>query len=322
MKDRAHHTAYIEDQIAGLELAGEPRSLYDPLRYFLSLGGKRMRPLLTLMSGEIFGVSKEESIHAALCIELFHNFSLIHDDIMDEAPVRRGKATVHTKWNSNLAILSGDVLFVEAYQLMANYTDQRLPLLLRRFNETTIEVCEGQQMDMDFENLPTVTEAEYLEMIRLKTSVLIGCALEFGAILGNRDEETRKNLYEFGVSLGIAFQIQDDLLDLYGDPELFGKQVGGDILSNKKTLLFLKAKAIAERTSDTRFEQLTRMEANAHKIACAKNLFEEIGAKLATLDTMTWYYDQAMKNLEELEQKGFQVEALRELEKFLITRVL
>lgn len=322
MKELAPYTAYLEDRISNLELAYEPRNLFDPLRYFLALGGKRMRPILTLISGELFNIPKEESIHAALAIELFHNFSLIHDDIMDEAPVRRGKPTVHTKWNSNIAILSGDVLFVEAYQQLTHYPDARLPLLLKRFNETAIEVCQGQQLDMDFEKLAHVSEAEYTEMIRLKTSVLLGCALEFGAILGNRDEEIRRNLYDFGVSLGIAFQIQDDILDLYGDPELFGKQVGGDILSNKKTLLFLKAKAIADQTSDARFEQLVQMDANAAKIAQAKQLFEETGAKAATLDAMNGYYDQAMGNLQQLEAKGLETAALHGLAQFLITREL
>lgn len=320
MNELAQYTAYLENQISSLKLADEPRNLYDPLRYFLSLGGKRMRPILTLISGEIFNIPKEESIHAALCIELFHNFSLIHDDIMDEAPVRRGKPTVHTKWNSNIAILSGDVLFVEAYQQLANYPDHRLPLLLKRFNETAIEVCQGQQLDMDFESLPDVSESEYIEMIRLKTSVLLGCALEFGAILGNQDEEARRNLYEFGVSLGIAFQIQDDILDLYGDPDLFGKQVGGDILSNKKTLLFLKAQSISQTNQDSRFEQLLQMDTNDSKIETAKSLFEEIGAKKQTVETMNSYYKEALQNLEQLKSKGLNVKLLYDLSDFLIKR--
>jgi geranylgeranyl diphosphate synthase type II len=322
MKDLAQYAAYLENHISGLNLADEPRNLFHPLRYFLSLGGKRMRPILTLISGEIFNVQKEESIHAALCIELFHNFSLIHDDIMDEAPVRRGKPTVHTKWNSNIAILSGDSLFIEAYKQLTNYPDNRLSLLLKRFDETAIEVCQGQQMDMDFESLPSVSEAQYIEMIRLKTSVLLGCALEFGPILGNQNEETRKNLYEFGVSLGIAFQIQDDILDLYGDPELFGKQVGGDILCNKKTLLFLKAEDLAAKTNDPRFETLIQMEATNDKIELAKTLFEDLGAKNESLSTMNGYYDRAMANLDQLEANGLQTGTLKSLAQFLITRKL
>lgn len=320
MKGLELYTAYLEQSISDINLPSEPINLYDPLRYFLSLGGKRMRPMLTLFAGDLFDIPKEESIHAALSIELFHNFSLIHDDIMDEAPVRRGKQTVHKKWNTNIAILSGDVLFVEAYQQLAKYTDHRLPILLKRFNETAREVCEGQQLDMDFEKLPNVSESEYIEMIRLKTSVLLGCALEFGAILANRDEETRKHLYDFGVSLGIAFQIQDDLLDLYGDPELFGKQVGGDILSNKKTLLFLKAQSTAELNQDVRFEQLTQMDANNSKIETAKALFEETGAKMETLNAMNDYYQKAMQSLEFLNSRGLDVKLLHDLSDFLIKR--
>lgn len=320
MKGLELYTAYLEQSISDINIPSEPINLYDPLRYFLSLGGKRMRPMLTLFAGDLFDIPKEESIHAALSIELFHNFSLIHDDIMDEAPVRRGKQTVHKKWNTNIAILSGDVLFVEAYQQLAKYTDHRLPILLKRFNETAREVCEGQQLDMDFEKLPNVSESEYIEMIRLKTSVLLGCALEFGAILANRDEETRKHLYDFGVSLGIAFQIQDDLLDLYGDPELFGKQVGGDILSNKKTLLFLKAQSTAELNQDVRFEQLTQMDANNSKIETAKALFEETGAKMETLNAMNDYYQKAMQSLEFLNSRGLDVKLLHDLSDFLIKR--
>jgi geranylgeranyl diphosphate synthase type II len=171
MKNLEQYAVYLESKIASLDLDADPRNLYDTLRYFLSLGGKRMRPILTLISGELFQIPKEESLHAALCIELFHNFSLIHDDIMDEAPVRRGKPTVHTKWNSNIAILSGDMLFVEAYQQLINYTDNRLPILLKCFNTAAIEVCQGQQLDMDFESRDDVSEKEYIEMIRLKTSV-------------------------------------------------------------------------------------------------------------------------------------------------------
>lgn len=322
MNGLATYAAYLENHISSLNLDGEPHNLYDTLRYFLSLGGKRLRPILTLISGEIFNVPKEESVHAALCIELFHNFSLIHDDIMDEAPVRRGKPTVHTKWNANTAILSGDVLYVEAYQQLRKYHDNRLPLLLKCFNETAIEVCQGQQMDMDFESILDVSESQYIEMIRLKTSVLLGCALEFGAILGNQNEETRRNLYEFGVSLGIAFQIQDDILDLYGDPELFGKQVGGDILSNKKTLLFLKAKEIAKQTNDSRFNDLIHMQANNDKIEFAKMLFENVGARKASLQVMDNYYDRAIENLDRLNANGLQTETLRSIAQFLITRKL
>jgi geranylgeranyl diphosphate synthase type II len=297
-----------------------PSHLYDPLRYFMTLGGKRIRPVLTLMSGGLFGVPNEEALPAALCIELFHNFSLIHDDIMDEAPVRRGKPTVPTHWNSNIAILSGDVLFVEAYRQLALYTDERLSPLLVRFNETAREVCEGQQMDMDFETQSHVTEEAYIEMIRLKTSVLLGCALEFGAILGRQDATTRQLIYDFGVQLGIAFQIQDDLLDLYADPEKFGKQPGGDILSNKKTLLLLTAQRLAAATNDPRVEALLAMPANAEKIATAQQLFEELGAVEKVKEAMDGYYRKALSDLDKLSQDAASKQPLLELAQFLMHR--
>lgn len=286
----------------------------------MTLGGKRIRPVLTLMSSRLFGVPKEESLAAALCIELFHNFSLIHDDIMDEAPVRRGQPTVHTRWNNHIAILSGDVLFVEAYRQLATYTDARLSPLLIRFNETAREVCEGQQLDMDFETAATVTEAAYIEMIRLKTSVLLGCALEFGAILGKQDARTCQLVRDFGVQLGIAFQIQDDLLDLYADPEKFGKQVGGDILSNKKTLLLLTAQRLASQAGDSRVEALLKSPADASKIDRARTLFTELGATEQVKAVMDDYYQQALQALNALALTAEQKAPLLELAGFLMGR--
>ncbi|MNJ83939.1 (2E,6E)-farnesyl diphosphate synthase [compost metagenome] len=322
MKEFSEYKAYLENEITGIiNLDKEPQNLFNPLKYFLSLGGKRIRPILTILGGNIFGVPKEESIHAALSIELFHNFSLIHDDIMDAAPFRRGKATVHIKWNSSVAILCGDVLYVEAYQQLEKYTDSRLPLLLKRFNETAIEVCQGQQMDMDYESRNDVTEAEYIEMIRLKTSVLLGCALEFGAILAHQSEETRLRLYEFGVSLGIAFQIQDDILDLYGDPELFGKQVGGDILAHKQTLLFIHARNTSDSTYQQDFKTLLEMEANPYKIDFAKRLFQENGTLTHAKEKMSEYYRLAMENLDKLENDSFPIEELHILAKNLMVRM-
>lgn len=314
--------AFIETAVSTYSMPQNPANLYDPLRYFMTLGGKRIRPTLTLMSAELFGVSKEESLPAALCIELFHNFSLIHDDIMDAAPVRRGKPTVHTQWNENIAILSGDVLFVEAYRQLAQYTDERLSPLLIRFNETAREVCEGQQFDMDFETARVVNESDYIEMIRLKTSVLLGCALEFGAILGKQDARTCQLIYDFGVQLGIAFQIQDDLLDLYADPEKFGKQVGGDILSNKKTLLLLTAQRIATSNQDSRVTALLEMEATAQKVAIAQTLFEELGAVVAVKQTMNAYYEQSLEALAQLEVDETKKKPLLQLAEFLMNREL
>lgn len=313
-------SAFVEQAATQKKFPATPENLYDPLRYFLSIGGKRMRPILTLMAAQAFGVEKEESIHAGLAIEFFHNFSLIHDDIMDKAPVRRGMQTVHEKWNSSIAILSGDVLLVEAYQQLLAYPDQRLAALLLRFNQTAIEVCEGQQMDMDFEERADVHEDEYIEMIRLKTSVLLGCALEFGAILAHQSEETRKRIYDFGVELGIAFQIQDDILDLYADPEKFGKQVGGDILSNKKTLLMLRAKHLAESNNDPRFDALIQMPSNNEKIEFAKSLFLEIGAVAAVTQVMNDYYNKAMSDLDALPISAEMKAPLIELAEYLLNR--
>ncbi len=317
-----HLGSYIEQTVSSYRFPDQPANLYDPLRYFMTLGGKRIRPVLTLMAGNLFDIPKEESLSAALCIEFFHNFSLIHDDIMDAAPVRRGKPTIHTKWNNDIAILSGDVLFTEAYEQLTAYADERLAALLSTFNTTAKEVCEGQQMDMDFETAVHVTEEAYIEMIRLKTSVLLGCALEFGAILGRQSETTRHLLRDFGIQLGIAFQIQDDLLDLYADPEKFGKQVGGDILSNKKTLLLLTAQRLANANNDTRVAELLTMPADEQKIETAKQLFEELGAVTQVKQVMNDYYQQAISALDELDVPDEKKQPLHQLSQFLMNRDL
>ena len=235
------HAKAFQNYLEKVDFPHTPQHLYDPIRYILSLSGKRIRPLLVLMGAELFDESIiEQALPASAAIEFFHNFSLIHDDIMDVAPLRRGKPTVHQKWNGNVAILSGDALLIKAYQELAKCPTDKIPALLRLFNATSLEVCEGQQYDMDFEGRASVTESEYIDMIRLKTSVLLGCALQMGAIIAGADDRSQKLLYDFGVNLGIAFQLQDDILDVYGNPKSFGKQVGGDILSNKKTILFVK----------------------------------------------------------------------------------
>lgn len=315
------YAVFIEKNLVEFTFPSTPLNLYDPLSYFLALGGKRMRPILTILSGELFEVPKEESIHAALCIELFHNFSLIHDDIMDEAPVRRGKETVHKKWSQNTAILSGDVLFVHAYKQLALYSDERLPRLLKCFNEAVVEVCEGQQMDMDFESAAEISEEKYLTMIRLKTSVLLGCALEMGAILGRKDEEIAKKLYNFGVKLGIAFQIQDDILDLYGNPETFGKQIGGDILAHKQTLLHIAARELCKQTNNPSFNQLLEIKDHAVKVAFAHELFQSCGALDAATEKMENYYSEAEQMLNELELQGYNIQLLREIAQNLMVRI-
>ena len=320
MQEISAYTAYIEKEIAGLDFPLTPSNLYDPLRYFMQLGGKRMRPILTLLGTELFGKKKEKAINAALSVETFHNFSLIHDDIMDEAPLRRNQATVHHKWNQNIAILSGDVLFVKAFQLLAKHEPHQLANLLELFNKTAIEVCEGQQMDMDFETRSDVTIEEYIEMIRLKTSVLLGCALEMGAIVANASQSDKKLLYTFGQHIGIAFQIQDDILDLYADPEKFGKQVGGDVISNKKTLLNLKA---IELASSAQKEQLTQLSLSVdfdNKIKVTTEIYNVIGARAACEVVMQKHYEIALKALDAIEVTANQKIPLIKLAESLMQR--
>ncbi len=300
MHDLAAYSTLLENEINRLDFPKTPSNLYDPLRYFMQLGGKRLRPVLTFLGAELFGLNKEAVLNAALSVEVFHNFTLIHDDIMDEAPLRRAKETVHTKWNHNIAILSGDVLFVMAYQLLAKQDPKHLAELLNLFNRTAQEVCEGQQMDMDFESRSDVSIDEYVEMIRLKTSVLLGCALELGAIVAEATNEDRQHLYDFGQHLGIAFQIQDDILDLYADPDKFGKQVGGDVISNKKTLLNLRAKELANPIQRELLSQLENEQDLILKVSKTRDLFSDIGAREACEIEMQKHYDFAMNSLKQI----------------------
>lgn len=235
----------IEDAVGNLSFPANPAELYEPITYIMSIGGKRMRPALLLMACDMFGGDVKKALPPALAIEVFHNFTLVHDDIMDNAPLRRGKATVHEKWNPNVGILSGDVMLVEAYKLMMQVDDSIFRPVLEIFSNTAVGVCEGQQFDMGFEQQSEVEIDAYINMIRLKTAVLLGGALKIGALIGGGGIEDAQLLYTFGEQLGIAFQLQDDILDVYGDPEKFGKQVGGDIISNKKTFLLIKALELA-----------------------------------------------------------------------------
>ncbi len=234
----------------------EPLSLYSPVNYILQLGGKRLRPVLTLMTAEIFNADYKIALDAALSIEVFHNFSLVHDDIMDDAPLRRGYQTVHEKWDVNTGILSGDAMLIMAYQLFENYEPVTFQALAKLFSKTALEVCEGQQYDVDFEMRDNVTIGEYLKMIEYKTAVLVGAAMKMGAIVANASLEDQHSIYEFGKNLGIAFQLQDDYLDVFGDPKTFGKQVGGDIIENKKTYLYLKALEFSNEVDKLELTQL------------------------------------------------------------------
>jgi len=314
------YTALIEQELERIDFPSRPSNLYDPLRYFLKIGGKRMRPILTLLGAEAFGINKDQAIHSALAIEVFHNFSLIHDDIMDDAPLRRGQETVHEKWNSSIAILSGDVLLVKAYQLIAKNDPKSLPIILDLFNKTAVEVCEGQQMDMDFESRDNVSIDEYIEMIRLKTSVLLGCALETGAIVAEASHKEAKLIYEFGEQIGIAFQIQDDILDLYADPEKFGKQVGGDVISNKKTLLLLKAFEIANEIQKAKLNTLLAEKELELKVKGVRALFDEMGIREICKEIMNDHYYKAKIAINQISISEESKMPLLELAAYLMER--
>ena len=267
-------------------------TLYDPARYILSLGGKRLRPLLTLMGADLFGSAVDKAINAALAIEIFHNFSLLHDDLMDRADMRRGQPTVHKKWNANSAILSGDAMVIEAYRYIAKVPPASLPVIMDLFSTTAMQICQGQQLDRDFEKRMDVSEAEYIEMIRLKTAVLIGCALKMGALIGGAEPRDADCLYEYGINIGLAFQLKDDLLDVYGDPRTFGKMIGGDILCNKKTYLLIKAlKNSGEQQKKMLLLWLSASEFDsAEKIRFVKNVYDELNLKVITGNLIEKYY--------------------------------
>lgn len=292
----------IDNAVAKLEYPVYPAELYEPIRYILSMGGKRMRPALLLMACDLFGGDVEKALPPALAIEVFHNFTLMHDDIMDNAPLRRGKVTVHERWNQNAAILSGDVMLIEGYKLMMQVEDRLLRIILDIFNQTAVGVCEGQQLDMDFEVRHDVRIDEYIHMIRLKTAVVLGGALKIGSILGGADLKDAELIAEFGENLGLAFQLQDDLLDVYGSPEKFGKQVGGDIISNKKTYLLIKslelatAQQAAELNSWIGLKQFDQQE----KIAAVTNIYNTVQVRTHAETTMQAYAEKAFTALEKI----------------------
>ena len=299
-----------------------PNSLYEPIEYILRLGGKRLRPVLTLMTTDIFNGSYEESLDAALAIEVFHNFSLIHDDIMDDAPLRRGQQTVHEKWDLNTGILSGDAMLILAYQLFENYQGHTFKALAKLFSKTAIEVCEGQQYDIDFESRNDVTIPEYLKMIEYKTAVLVGAAMKMGAIVANASVEDQDKIYDFGKNLGIAFQLQDDYLDAFGNPETFGKQVGGDIIENKKTYLFLKALELSETEQrDQLLKFYTNDASNIEdKISSVKQIFNESGASSETNIIIENYTEKAFNILDSINISSEKKELLKQFGTSLMNR--
>lgn len=300
----------------------QPENLYNPINYILELGGKRLRPVLTLMTAEIFDANYKDAFDAALSVEIFHNFSLVHDDIMDDAPLRRGQQTVHEKWDINTGILSGDAMLIMAYQLFENYEPKTFQALAKLFSKTALEVCEGQQYDVDFETRDDVTISEYLKMIEYKTAVLVGAAMKMGAIVAKTSEENKESIYQFGRLLGIAFQLQDDYLDAFGDPKTFGKQIGGDIIENKKTYLYLKALEYLGADKKRQLEQLysVQLEDNKDKIETVKQFFVESGSAKATQNAIEEYTNKAFKVLDDLTISEEKKQLLKEFGMGLMTR--
>lgn len=318
-----HLQKLIVDSIQNSQFPNQPANLYDPIRYFLSLGGKRIRPTLTLLAAEMFGIREiTDALPAAKSIEYFHNFSLIHDDVMDQAPLRRGKQTVHEKWNLSVAILSGDGLLVKAYDELANCDPIYIADLLKTFNRVAMQVCEGQQMDMDYEHADAISMEEYIEMIRLKTSVLLGGALQMGAILADASIHDQKLIYEFGEYIGIAFQLQDDVLDAYGDPETFGKQVGGDILINKKTYLLVKLLEIIKEEDRNSLQNLLNSTCadNPEKLKDMLTLYQKYSIKSLADQLKESYTQLAFERLSAIDIPNDRKNALITLSNQLLIR--
>lgn len=317
--------AALEEEISRLDIGQNPSELYDPIHYLMSLGGKRIRPVLCLLSYSLFKSDWEKQVPAALSVEIFHNFTLMHDDIMDKAPLRRGKQTVHEKWNDNIAILSGDVMLVNAYQYLNKVQDLSLEAfqhLLGRLSRIAAEVCEGQQFDMNFESRDDVTVEEYIEMIRLKTSVLIGFSMEMGGLLASVPAPVSDSLYRIGETIGLGFQLKDDLLDVYGDPEKFGKQPGGDILANKKTYLLIKAfeKATGSLLADlTRWVSATEYDA-AEKVKAVTAIYDSLNLRAETEAVIASYFDAAFEEIQVLAISDEQKSALVKFMSGLVDR--
>lgn len=315
----------INKEILNLDWNREPYGLYEPIEYTLAAGGKRVRPQLAMIASQMFGGKDEEVLPAALALEVFHNFTLLHDDVMDKADVRRGRPTVHIKWDENTAILSGDQMLIEAYKLLSGVPEDKLPKVLQLFNKMATEICEGQQYDVDFESQEQVTIDDYLKMIRLKTSVLLANALQTGAYIAGANEAQQQSLYEFGIYVGLAFQIQDDILDVWGDPATFGKAVGGDISCNKKTFVYLQAmRLLGGETMRREVIELKEwysqiLKDNTKKIAAVKEIFEHLGVRATCEKVVEDYTQKALALLNQLPQNTA-TEQLRQLANKLNTR--
>lgn len=314
MQDISAISERLEQGIQKLKLDREPSGLYEPIQYILSLGGKRIRPLMTLIAAEMFDETPYHAMPQALALEVFHNFTLLHDDIMDEAPLRRNQETVHLKWNVNTGILSGDAMLIKAYQLLSATPPIYLSEILSLFNETALGVCEGQQLDMEFESRDDVQITEYIEMIRLKTAVLLACALKTGSIIGGAEGTDVENMYKIGESLGVAFQLQDDILDAFGT-EKIGKRIGGDIISNKKTYLLITAQALATGSLKTELDRWISAEDfdEEEKVAAVLEIFKQLNIQSIAEKEMNKYSDIAQNSLNELkipEDKKSNIKAL------------
>ena len=322
MRSIADYQNILNDFLTDINIPTEPKNLYEPINYILSIGGKRMRPILTLMSAEIFDCDYKKAFQAATAVELFHNFSLIHDDIMDDAPLRRGNQTVHEKWNVNTGILSGDALLILAYQFFENYEAPIFRSLAKIFSKTALEVCEGQQLDVDFELRDDVAIEEYILMIKYKTAVLVGAALKMGAIVAETSDKNADLIYNFGLNLGIAFQLQDDYLDAFGDPLTFGKQVGGDIIENKKTYLFLKALELADQQTKNQLANLFSIKPidPKQKIETVKEYFVSTGAAIETQELIKKYTLAAFETLKGLDVSESKKQSLIDFGNLLMNR--
>lgn len=304
----------LNAEIGKLDWSREPKGLYEPIGYTLAAGGKRVRPRLAILATQLFGGKAEDVLPAALALEVFHNFTLLHDDVMDKASVRRGRPTVHIKWNENTAILSGDQMMIEAYKLLSQVPEKKLAKTLRLFNKMATEICEGQQYDVDFESRDDVTIPEYMEMIRLKTSVLLATALQIGAYIGYANEEQQKKIYEYGIHVGLAFQIQDDMLDCYGDEATFGKAIGGDIAENKKTYLWLTAAAKGAKE-----ELALRDESREERFKRVMAVYKRLRVKAAAEKEIAKQTDAALACLEDLPQNEY-TKQLRDMARKLADR--
>jgi geranylgeranyl diphosphate synthase type II len=322
MKELKDLQILIDNAVTKLTYPTYPAELYEPIKYILSMGGKRMRPALLLMACDLFGGDVEKALAPALAIEVFHNFTLMHDDIMDNAPLRRGKATVHEYWDKNTAILSGDVMLIQGYKLMMHVEDRLLRVILNIFNDTAVGVCEGQQLDMDFEQRNNVNIDEYIYMIRLKTAVVLGGALKIGSLLGGADIKDAELMAEFGENLGIAFQLQDDLLDVYGSPEKFGKQVGGDIISNKKTYLLIKALELANPDQVIEMNKWISLKQfdQREKVEAVTAIYSAVQVRQYAETTMHTYADKAFTSLAQINLPEENKQYLRDFADGLMVR--